>query len=115
MSLPSPTATERVLVIDFGAQYSQLIARRVRECKVFCELISYENALEQIKEKQPVGIILSGGPSSVYEGQAPTCDPEIYKLGIPILGICYGMQIMAQQLGGEVLAGDRREYGKTEL
>ncbi|HPP75558.1 MAG TPA: glutamine-hydrolyzing GMP synthase [Armatimonadota bacterium] len=104
-----------VLVLDFGAQYSQLIARRVRECKVYCEILPYDTPVEEIVRRQPIGIIFSGGPSSVYEDGAPTCDPRIYDLRIPILGICYGMQLMAYQLGGGVVSGARREYGKTEL
>ncbi|MEN6521305.1 MAG: glutamine-hydrolyzing GMP synthase [Armatimonadota bacterium] len=104
-----------VIVLDFGAQYSQLIARRVRECKVYCEIMPYDTPVEEIVRRQPVGIIFSGGPSSVYEEGAPTCDPRLYDLRIPILGICYGMQLMSYQLGGGVVPGDRREYGKTEL
>jgi GMP synthase (glutamine-hydrolysing) len=107
---------EYVIVIDFGAQYSQLIARRIRECHVYCELVPYAAALQRIAEKRPTGIVLSGGPPSVYEERAPSIDPSIYGLGIPVLGICYGMQLMARQLGGEVLpGGQQREYGKTEL
>ncbi len=106
---------EMVIVLDFGGQYSQLIARRIRELKVFCEMLPYTTPLEEIKEKRPMGIIFSGGPSSVYEDGAPSCDPGIYDLAIPILGICYGMQLMAFQLGGVVARADRREYGKTVL
>ncbi|MHB8918310.1 MAG: glutamine-hydrolyzing GMP synthase, partial [Desulfocucumaceae bacterium] len=106
---------EMVIVLDFGGQYSQLIARRIRDLKVFCEMIPYTTPLDEIKSKNPRGIIFSGGPSSVYEDRAPSCDPGIYNLGIPILGICYGMQLMASQLGGVVGRSDRREYGKTLL
>ncbi len=108
-------AKQIVIVLDFGAQYSQLIARRVRECKVYCELLPFDTPITEIKKLAPAGIIMSGGPASVYEEGAPSIDPEIYSLGIPILGICYGMQIMAFQLGGVVVPGGRREYGKTEL
>lgn len=111
-----PTPTQNVLVLDFGAQYSQLIARRVRECQVYCELLPCDTPLEQLRAKRPSGIILSGGPPSVYEANAPTIDSGVYDLGIPVLGICYGMQLMARQLGGEVVpGGQQREYGKTAL
>ncbi|MGQ9924077.1 MAG: glutamine amidotransferase-related protein, partial [Armatimonadota bacterium] len=102
---------ERVVVLDFGAQYSQLITRRVRECHVYSELLSYDTPLEEILSRKPRGIILSGGPSSVYEEGAPAADPRLFELGIPVLGICYGMQLMAHQLGGKVLPGENREYG----
>lgn len=106
---------ELIIVIDFGAQYSQLITRRVRECRVYSELVSWETPVEEIAAKNPKGIILSGGPSSVYEPDAPRANPAIYDLGIPVLGICYGMQLMAYQLGGKVTSGHNKEYGKTEL
>ena len=107
---------ELVLVLDFGGQYNQLIARRVREAHVYCEMIPYFTPIEEIEKKNPKAIIFSGGPSSVYGEKAPTLDKRIYELGIPILGICYGMQLMAKDLGGEVQkATDTREYGKTEL
>lgn len=106
---------DRVVVIDFGAQYSQLITRRVRECHVYSELVSWETPVEEIAARKPRGIILSGGPSSVYDPGAPSADPCLFELGVPVLGICYGMQLMGYQLGGKVLAGDNREYGKTEL
>lgn len=107
--------TQTVLVIDCGAQYAQLIARRVRECKVFSEIVSHDSTLEQLKSKKPAGMIISGGPSSVYEEGVPECDPGIFELGIPVLGICYGMQLMAKRLGGEVENTGTREYGKTSL
>ena len=115
MSRSHGAARQLVIVLDFGAQYSQLIARRVRECKVYCEILPYDTSLDELRRLAPVGIILSGGPASVYEEGAPTIDPEIYTLRIPVLGICYGMQLMAFQLGGVVVPGARREYGKTEL
>ncbi len=104
-----------ILVLDFGSQYNQLITRRVRECGVYCELVPYNIAVEEIKRINPKGIIFSGGPASVYQGNAPLCDPEIFELGIPILGICYGMQLMTYMLEGKVVKGRRREYGKTNL
>ncbi|MFZ5632037.1 MAG: glutamine-hydrolyzing GMP synthase [Bacillota bacterium] len=104
-----------VIVLDFGGQYSQLIARRIRELKVFCEMLPYTTPLPEIKSKNPRGIVFSGGPSSVYQDGAPSCDPAIYDLGIPILGICYGMQLMAHQLGGVVVRSELREYGKTAI
>jgi GMP synthase (glutamine-hydrolysing) len=94
--------SDNVLVVDFGAQYAQLIARRVREAHVYSEIVQSSITAEQVKAKSPSAIILSGGPKSVYEVPAPSLDSAIYELGIPILGICYGAQLMAQQLGGEV-------------
>ncbi len=106
---------EMVVVLDFGGQYSQLIARRIRELHVFCEMFPYTTPLEQIKAKKPRGIVFSGGPSSVHQEKAPMVDPAIYTLGIPILGICYGMQLMTKQLGGTVTRAEQREYGKIAL
>jgi GMP synthase (glutamine-hydrolysing) len=106
---------ELVLVIDFGAQYSQLIARRVRECNVYCEIVPYSCSLDKIKAKKPAALILSGGPASVYADKAPKADAGIFTLGIPVLGICYGHQFMAQTLGGKVQSADVREYGKTSV
>ncbi len=106
---------QTVLVLDFGAQYAQLIARRVRECKVYSEIVPYDISPDEIKSRKPKGLILSGGPSSVY-GETPLyCRKEIFELGIPILGICYGIQLMAYCLGGEVAHTGKSEYGKTEL
>jgi len=102
-----------VIVIDFGAQYSQLIARRVREAHVYCEIVPWDVTLDEIWAKQPAGIVLSGGPASVYSEGAPACDPGVFKMGVPVLGICYGMQYMVYALGGRVSRGDRREYGKA--
>ncbi len=106
---------EIVIVLDFGAQYSQLIARRIRECKVYCELLPFDTPIEKLIALHPKGIVFSGGPASVYEDGAPQIDPALFQLGVPILGICYGMQLMARVLGGEVVGGDKREYGRTEL
>ncbi|SHJ38633.1 glutamine-hydrolyzing GMP synthase [Desulfofundulus thermosubterraneus] len=106
---------EMVIVLDFGGQYSHLIARRIRELKVFCEMLPYTTPLDEIKRHHPRGIVFSGGPASVYQPGAPTVDPAIYDLGIPILGICYGMQLMTRQLGGVVTRAEHHEYGKTAL
>ncbi len=107
-------AEEMILVIDFGGQYNQLIARRVRECHVYCEVHPCRIALEEIKEKKPAGIIFTGGPNSVYDEKAPHIAKGIFELGIPVLGICYGAQLMAYSLGGVVQHAGTREYGKTE-
>ncbi len=106
---------QTVLIIDFGGQYNQLIARRVRECSVYCEVVPYPKAMQAIREKQPVGIIFTGGPGSVYENNAPDIDPAVYAMGVPVLGICYGAQLMAHSLGGRVEKQDKQEFGKVEL
>lgn len=106
---------ELIIVLDFGGQYNQLIARRVRECNVYCEVHPYTLTLEEIKAKNPKGIIFTGGPNSVYAKDSPKCGKEIFDLGIPILGICYGSQVMAHLLGGSVKAAPVSEYGKTEV
>jgi GMP synthase (glutamine-hydrolysing) len=106
---------ERILVLDFGSQYTQLIARRVRESKVYSEIFPFNAPIEKIKEFRPKGLILSGGPSSVYDTGAPFPDMKIFDLGIPVLGICYGMQLMAHSLGGSVAKAAKREYGRAEL
>ncbi len=106
---------QTVLVLDFGGQYNQLIARRIRENNVYCELVPHTIALEKIKEIAPIGIVFTGGPNSVYEKDAPDIDNDIFKLGIPILGICYGQQLIAKKLGGEVISPKTREYGKIEI
>ena len=106
---------EMVVVIDFGGQYNQLVARRVRECNVYCEIYSYRTDIEKIKEMNPKGIILTGGPNSCYEPGAPTCTAELFNLGIPVLGLCYGAQLMMHVLGGKVEKAPVREYGKTEV
>ncbi|MFC4805203.1 glutamine-hydrolyzing GMP synthase [Filifactor villosus] len=104
---------EMIIVVDFGGQYNQLIARRVRECNVYCEVYPYKKALAKIKELQPIGVIFTGGPNSVYEEKAPKIEAELFELGIPVLGLCYGMQLMAQMLGGKVSKADSKEFGKT--
>ena len=106
---------EKVIVIDFGGQYNQLVARRVRECNVYCEIYSYKTDLEKIKAMNPKGIILTGGPNSCYEADSPTCNKELFELGIPVLGLCYGAQLMMHVLGGKVEKADVSEYGKTEV
>ena len=106
---------ELVIVLDFGGQYNQLVARRVRECNVYCEIYSYKTDIEKIKAMNPKGIILTGGPNSCYEPDSPTYTDELFKLGIPVLGLCYGAQLMSHVLGGKVERADVREYGKTEV
>ena len=105
---------ETVIVIDFGGQYNQLIARRVRENNVYCEIYSYKTDIEKIKEMNPKGIILTGGPNSCYEEGAPTYTKELFELGIPVLGLCYGAQLMQHILGGTVEKAPVREYGKQK-
>lgn len=106
---------EKVIVIDFGGQYNQLVARRVRECNVYCEIYSYKTDLNQIKSMNPKGIILTGGPNSCYEADSPACTKELFELGIPVLGLCYGAQLMMFVLGGRVERALVQEFGKTEL
>lgn len=106
---------EKIIVIDFGGQYNQLVARRVRECSVYCEIYSYKTDLEQIKAMNPMGIILTGGPDSCYEEGAASCSKELFELGIPVLGLCYGAQLMMHVLGGHVCKAPVREYGKIEV
>jgi len=106
---------ELILILDFGGQYNQLIARRVRECNVYSEVVPFDISLEKIKEKSPKGIIFTGGPASVFGEDSPKCDNKIFELGIPVLGICYGMQLMAYTLGGNVAHADKREYGTTDV
>ena len=111
----TPEHPRPVLVVDLGAQYAQLIARRVRECHVYSEIVPHDLSTAELRALRPAGIILSGGPASVYEAGAPSVDPEVFALGVPVLGICYGHQLMAQALGGEVAATGQREYGGTTL
>ena len=116
IQLREPVQEERpVLVLDFGGQYSQLIARRVREARVYSELVGHHLSAEEVRARNPVALILSGGPASVYSDGAPQMDPRILELGVPTLGICYGMQLMARDLGGEVESNDVSEYGKAEM
>ena len=113
---PAPVkGHQTILVLDFGSQYTQLIARRVRENRVYCEILPYDVAIDEIQRRSPIGLILSGGPQSVYEPGAVSPAPALFDLGIPTLGICYGMQVMVHQLGGEVEGSDRREYGRAEV
>lgn len=106
---------EKIIVIDFGGQYNQLVARRVRECNVYCEIYSYKTGIDKIKEMKPKGIILTGGPNSCYEKGAASCSEELFELGIPVLGLCYGAQLMMHVLGGSVAKAPVREYGKIEV
>src|ERR671925_2416384 len=112
---PKRATTEEVLVLDFGGQYSQLIARRIRECGVFSELLPHDVRLEELERRRPRGIVLSGGPASVYAEGAPKLRTELLELGVPVLGICYGMQAMARELGGRVEGAEIGEFGRTEL
>ncbi|MBX9790677.1 MAG: glutamine-hydrolyzing GMP synthase [Pirellulales bacterium] len=109
----APLTSEKVLVLDFGSQYAQLIARRVREAHVYCEIVRHDLSADRIRQIAPQGLILSGGPASVYEQGAPHCDPAIFKLGIPVLGICYGMQLACEALGGKVQNAPAREFGRA--
>jgi GMP synthase (glutamine-hydrolysing) len=109
------TLVESIVILDFGSQYTQVIARRIRECQVFSQILRFDTPATQLAALKPAGIILSGGPASVYGTGAPLCDPGIWKLGVPVLGICYGMQLMAHQLGGKVEKSDKREYGHAEV
>src|SRR2546426_10260583 len=106
---------ETILILDFGGQYTQLIGRRIREANVYTEIVPYNIPLDKLKAYEPKGIVLSGGPSSVYETGAPICDSAILKLGVPVLGICYGMQLIGKELGGRVEPATRREYGSQTL
>ena len=106
---------EMILVLDFGGQYNQLIARRVREAGVYCEVLPYNASIDKIKSLNPKGIIFTGGPASVNDAKAPFCDKEVFSLGIPVLGICYGMQLMGSMLGGKVEKAGQREYGKVDI
>ncbi len=108
-------AERPVLVVDFGAQYAQLIARRIREAGVYSEIVPHTATAEELRAKHPLAILLSGGPSSVYEEGAPSYDPAIFDLGLPVFGMCYGFQVMAKELGGEVAATGSREYGATPM
>src|SRR5689334_6388535 len=106
---------QSVLILDYGSQYTQLIARRIRECHVYCEIHPGTISVDAVRKIDPKAIILSGGPQSVYDAGAPHSDPAIYGLGLPVLGICYGEQLMAQQLGGKVESSSKREYGAARV
>ncbi|HYZ46089.1 MAG TPA: GMP synthase (glutamine-hydrolyzing), partial [Actinomycetota bacterium] len=106
---------EKVLVVDYGAQYAQLIARRIRECRVLSEIVPHDAPVERLAAESPAGIVLSGGPDSVHSPGAPEVDPRLFGLGVPVLGICYGQQAMAKSLGGEVARTGVAEFGATEL
>ena len=106
---------QTIVVLDFGSQYTQVIARRIREANVFSSVLPYNSKLSDIRKQNPVGIVLSGGPASVFAKDSPKPNPGIFKLGVPILGICYGLQLMGKMLGGEVKSSDRREYGRGTL
>jgi len=112
---PAAAALEEVLVLDFGGQYSQLIARRIRECGVFSELLPHDTSIEEIRDRAPRGLVLSGGPASVYAEGAPALRRELLELGIPVLGICYGMQLMVHELGGKVEQAPAGEFGRSRL
>src|SRR5438552_4387377 len=111
----APSTHSRILILDFGSQYTQVIARRIRECQVYSEIVPFDTPAAEVARLKPNGLILSGGPASVYDKSAPHLNPEIFSLGIPVLGICYGMQLMAHHLGGEVEFSARREYGPGML
>ncbi|MEP6810806.1 MAG: glutamine-hydrolyzing GMP synthase, partial [Chthoniobacterales bacterium] len=113
--MSTPSAHSKILILDFGSQYTQVIARRIRECQVYSEIVRFDLPAAEVAASKPDGIVLSGGPASVYDERAPQLDPEIFALGIPVLGICYGMQLMAQHLGGQVEHSARREYGAGML
>ena len=107
--------TEQIIILDFGSQYTQVIARRVRECSVYSQILRYDTPARELAKLKPRGLILSGGPASVYAQNAPLPDRGIFELGVPILGICYGVQLFAQFLGGRVEKGRKREYGLGTL
>src|SRR5205823_3459926 len=111
----SPSAHGKILILDFGSQYTQVIARRIRECQVYSEIVRFDLPANEVAALKPKGIVLSGGPASVYDDRAPHLDPAIFSLGIPVLGICYGMQLMAHHLQGQVEFSARREYGPGML
>src|ERR1700690_616968 len=115
MTPPTTPDRETIVILDFGAQYSRLIARRIRECNVHCELLPADTPWERIAALQPSGFMLSGGPYSVYEPSAPHAPVEVMRSGLPILGICYGMHLLGEQLGGSIIASEQREYGPAEI
>jgi len=116
MSTPTPnTQRETIVILDFGSQYSRLIARRIRESNVYCELLPPNTPWERIAALNPAGFVLSGGPASVYEAGAPMAPPEVLASGLPVLGICYGMHLLAHQQGGSMIASTQREYGPADV
>ena len=115
MKTVAPLAHSKILILDFGSQYTQVIARRIRECQVYSEIIRFDTPAAEIAALKPKGLILSGGPASVYDKGAPQIDPKIFSLGLPVLGICYGLMLMANHLGGRVVFTGRREYGAGVL
>src|SRR6478736_264080 len=115
LALERDVATDEVVVLDYGGQYSQLIARRVRECGVFSELLPHHVGAAEVARRRPKGLILSGGPASVYAEDAPKLERELLDLGIPVLGICYGMQLLTRELGGEVQGAEVGEFGRSQL
>src|SRR6516162_3076720 len=115
MKTVTPPSHSRILILDFGSQYTQVIARRIRELQVYSEIVPFNIPADEVRKRQPNGIILSGGPASVYDKGAPRMDPEIFSSGVPILGICYGLMLMAHHLGGKVEFSGRREYGAGVL
>src|SRR5437867_6667762 len=110
-----PSMFEKILILDFGSQYTQLIGRRIRETNVYSEIVPFDTPMAAIEQQSPKGIVLSGGPDSVYEKGAPAVDPRLFQLGIPVLGVCYGMQLIAKELGGRVEPASSREYGSREI
>src|SRR6185312_4136329 len=114
-SVPQPPTPRPVLVVDYGAQYAQLIARRVREAQVYSEVVPHTTSVDDLLAKDPAAIVLSGGPASVYAEGAPSIDPALFDAGVPVFGICYGFQLMASALGGTVEQTGAREYGRTDL
>jgi GMP synthase (glutamine-hydrolysing) len=115
VEVEAPRGVDEVVVLDFGGQYSQLIARRVRECGVFSELLPHHVGIEEVRRRRPKGLILSGGPASVYAEGAPKLEKELLELGVPVLGICYGMQLIARELGGRVEGAEVGEFGRSDL
>jgi len=115
LDVAPPAAVDEVVVLDFGGQYSQLIARRVRECGVYSELLPHHVGVEEVRRRSPKALVLSGGPASVYADGAPQLEPELLDLGVPVLGICYGMQLLARELGGRVEPAEIGEFGRSRL
>src|SRR6185295_6622650 len=113
--IQNPKSHQTVLILDFGSQFTQLIARRIRENRVYCEVHPFDLPVDEIRRLAPIGLVLSGGPQSVYEEGAAHADPAIFALGIPVLAICYGFQLVAHQLGGQVVGSHSREYGRAEI